>query len=655
LIDKKRKTVVQQNIKTDCCHRFNFFPPCLVPDRQKTLNSMEKAAYPPTGADDGAAYQQQQQQPDPLYQTNTNSSRRHSVVPGMAQVDDGTLAEYIKKPVGVRKIEVISSQYGFKGKIAVFIAIFLVAYAYGLSGSVRSPLQTVATNSYQTHSLLSTINVVLAVVACAAQPTIARLTDVFGRMEIFVVCVILYAVGTVIQSQAYDVQRYAGGSVLYQIGYTGLMLILQLIASDFSFLNWRLLATFVPATPFIINTWISGDITEELGEQWSWGIGMWAIIVPVCSIPLLVCYIHMHYLAYKSGAMEQFKDDKTALKHLGFKKYMVSLFWQIDVPGVILMIAVLALILVPLTLAGGMQAEWQKAKIIAPLVIGFVCIPLFVLWELKTEFPVVPFKLLKDRGVWAALLIGVFINLIWYMQGDYMYTVLIVAVHQSVKSATRISSLYSFVSVITGTLLGFVIIKFRRLKPFIVFGTCTWFIAMGLLIEYRGNSDSKDGIIGALCLMGFGAGFFTYPTQNSIQACTKHEHMAVITALYLAMYNIGTALGGSISGAMWTQLLPKDIANRMDDPELAQEAYAAPLTFIVTYTWGTPEREQLVDSYRYIQRLLCIVGTCLVVPLVIFALFLRDHHLESVQSLEHAEESDSESERKRSWKEKLFA
>lgn len=576
-------------------------------------------------------------------------------VPGVDASDDGTLASIIKKPLGVRKIEVISAQYGFKGKIAIFISIFLVSYAYGLSGSVRFPFQTEATNSYQNHSLLSTINVVLAVVACAAQPTIARLTDVFGRMEIFVVCIILYAVGTVIQSQAYDVQRYAGGSVIYQIGYTGVILDLQLIASDFSLLNWRLLATLIPATPFIINTWISGDITEDLTGKWSWGIGMWAIIVPVSAIPLLVCYIHMHILARRSGDMDQFKEEQTELRHLGFKNYMISLFWQIDLIGVILMIAVLALILVPLTLAGGVETEWKKAKIIAPLVVGFVCIPLFVIWELKCKFPVVPFRLLKDRGVWAALLVGVFIDFVWYLQGDFMYTVLVVAVHQSVKSATRITSLYSFVSTITGSLLGLVIVKFRRLKPFIVFGTILWIVSMGMLIRFRGDNDSKAGIIGALCLMGFGAGFYTYPTQNSLQACVKHEHMAVLTALYLAMYNIGTAFGGSVSGAMWTQLLPKELAKRMSNPEDAQLAYSAPLTFIQTHTWGTPTRIEMVKSYRYIQKLLCIVGTCLCIPLIVFACLLRDPHLESVQSLENAEDSESEHTAKKSWKDKIFS
>lgn len=561
-------------------------------------------------------------------------------VDSSAPVSDADSVDLIKKPMGVRKVEVIAGQYHKVGRFVVFFFIFLIAYAYGLDNMVRTTFQTMATNSYGQHSLLSTVNIVRSVVGAAAQPLIARLSDVFGRMELLAISVVFYAVGTIIMSQAYDVQRFAGGSIIYQIGYTGLMLVLQLIAADFSLLNWRLLASMVPTIPFIINTWISGNITADMGTQWSWGIGMWAIIVPVVTVPLLVCFIHMRVRAHKNGSMNQFKNELTDFQQLGFVKYMVSLFWKLDIIGVILMAAVLALILVPLTLAGGVEQEWKKAKIIAPLVIGFCCIPAFVVWEYYTPHPVTPFGLLKDRGVWSALLIGVFINFVWYMQGDYLFTVLQVAVNQSTLSATRITSLYSFVSTLTGVGLGFVVIRVKHVKYFITFGAIMWLVAMGMLIRFRGGESSYAGIIGSECLLGFGAGFFTYPTQASIQSCTRHEHMAVITALYLTAYQIGSGLGGSVSGAIWTQVLPKEIGKRLSNETLVTDAYGSPLTFILDYSWGTPERMAVVDAYRYIQKLLTIVGTCLVIPLIAFTFFLRNHKLDTVQSLEHGDEKD---------------
>ncbi|ODV92669.1 hypothetical protein CANCADRAFT_30763 [Tortispora caseinolytica NRRL Y-17796] len=539
-----------------------------------------------------------------------------------------------EKSLGVRKVEILTAQYGLTGKIAVFFMIFLVAYAYGLDGMIRGVYQVLATNSYAQHSLVATVNVIRGVVAAAAQPTYARLSDVFGRAELIIVAALFYLVGTVIESQAYDVQRFAAGAIFYQIGYTGIMLILQIVIADFSFLNWRLVCSFVPALPFIINTWISGDVTAAMDGDWSWGIGMWAIIFPVVCIPLILSFYHMSFLAKKRGDLDEISNEISDFKRMGLRKFLVHLFWQLDVIGVFLLMAVLALILIPFTLAGGVDEQWRTAKVIAPICVGGLLIPFFVWCEAKSPHPIAPVELLRNRGVWAAILIGIFINFIWYMQGDYLYTVLIVSVNESVKSATRITSLYSFVSVLTGTFLGFLVVRVRRLKPFILFGVSMWFVAMGLLVYYRGNSGARSGIIGAQCLLGFGAGFFTYPTQAAVQACVDHEHMAVITSIYLASYNIGSAFGGSISGAIWTNLLPRELSKYLNNPELELLAYGSPFDFIVQYPWGTPERMAVVAAYRYTQKCLCITGLCLCVPLLVWALFLRDYELPSSQSME---------------------
>jgi SIT family siderophore-iron:H+ symporter-like MFS transporter len=571
--------------------------------------------------------------------------------------DDSSLETGKQKPLMLRKVEIYTRQYGVIGKIVLYVSIFLVAYAYGLDNNTRYVYQATATNSYSSHSLLATVNVVRSVIAAAGQPLFARLSDVFGRTELFIVSIVFYVVGTIIESQAYDVQKFAGGAVLYQLGLTGAMLILEVIIMDNSLMNWRLLASFVPALPFIINTWISGNVTAAVGPEWSWGIAMWAIIFPVVSIPLVVCMYHMQWRAKKSGDLDHLKHEVSDRQRLGTLKFLGDTFWKLDPVGIVLIIAFLTLILVPFTIAGGITEKWKHASVIAPIVVGFVCIPLFILWERYATYPIVPFHLLKDRSVIGALLIGVFINWIWYMQGDYMYTVLVVAVNQSVSSATRITSLYSFVSVITGTLFGVTLIKVRRPKPFIIFGTLLWAVSMGMLIRFRGSSSDKAGIIGALCLMGFGAGFFTYTVQVVIQSRARHEHMAVLTALYLASYNVGSAFGSSVSGAIWTQLLPKELSKRLSDQSLVDLAYGSPFYFVVDYPWGTPEREAVVAAYQRVQMILCAVGTALCVILIAAALVLHNPHLESAQAMSGAEKEPagtSNAPREKSWKDRLL-
>lgn len=614
---------------------------------------------------------------------DSSESHDHDKTTSLEEKTEVPLPVYLSEPhstaksFGVRRAQLMAECMNtFWLRSIFYFSAFLCAYCYALDITLRSVFKVYATSSYSTHSLFTTVNVITSVMAAASQPTYARLSDMFGRVELFVISIIFYSMGAIIESQATNVQRFAAGAVFAQLGYSGVSLIIEVSLADMSTLNWRLFASFIPALPFIINTWISGNVSADLlaKHSWQYSIGIWAFIFPLACVPVLSCYIYMRVMAgrteeWKKIAAEERevikdwkrsflnifsakKNGKTASGELKnflsvVKENSINIFWRVDIIGVLFIICVFGFILVPFTIAGGTHEKWTKASTIVPLVIGFVLIPFFVIWEAKVaRFPIIPLPLLRDRGVWSALIIACLVDFIWYMPNDFMYTVLVVGMRASVKAATRITSLYSFVSVITGPLLGLVIVRVKRSKPFIIFGAATWLVSMGILYHYRGDNNGVDsqyylnGVIGGLCFMGFGAGFFTYTTQVSIQACTNHEYMAMVLSTYLASYNIGAALGSAVSGAIWTQLMYKTIYKNMAkfgvDTSLATSAYDAPLEFIVTYVWGTPARQAVVLSYAQVQKKLCIVGICLCIPLIVCALFLRDNRLEAVQSLDEA-------------------
>lgn len=551
------------------------------------------------------------------------------------------------KSAGVRRIEAVASVMTIYDRVAIYFGIFLVAYAYGLDGVLRIVYEPVATASFEKHSLLATVKVVRAVIGAAAQPTAAKVADIFGRVELICLSVVFYVVGTIIEAASTNMETFVGGSILYQIGYTMIMLLVEVVVADISSTRARLLFSYIPATPFIINTWVSGNVSAAVlaSTTWQWGIGMWCIIYTACSLPLIISLSVVGRRARKRGLLA---DYRSHFATLGPRDFLVDLFWRLDAIGVVLMIAVFALLLVPLTLAGGFAAQWRTAKIIAPLVVGFCTIPAFAVWELKAPHPLVPFKLMKDRGIWGPLALACLLNFAWYMQGDYLYTVLIVAFDFDVAMATRLSSFYSFFSTVTGFLLGFVVFKVRRLKVFIVAGTVLFLVAFGLLIRYRGDADSSSraGVIGAQVLLGVAGGMFPYPAQASMQTSLRHEHVAVMTGIYLALYSIGNALGGAVSGAIWTQVLPGQLSKNLDglDPDLAVKAYADPFDVVGQFPMGTPERDGIVEAYKHAQRILTITGICLCVPLIAFSFALRNPKLNDKQNLVEDWESKSSEE-----------
>lgn len=76
-----------------------------------------------------------------------------------------------------------------------------------------------ATSHYSNAGLLSTITVLRAVIAAAAQPTAAKIADVFGRAEMLMVAIFFYVLGTIIQAATSSFSAFSAGAVLYQVGF----------------------------------------------------------------------------------------------------------------------------------------------------------------------------------------------------------------------------------------------------------------------------------------------------------------------------------------------------------------------------------------------------------------------------------------------------
>jgi SIT family siderophore-iron:H+ symporter-like MFS transporter len=489
---------------------------------------------------------------------------------------------------------------------------------------------------------------VRGVAAAAAQPTAAKIADVFGRAELLIVSVVFYVVGSIVETFSNGVHSFAAGAVLFQIGWTLVVLLIEIIIADITSLRARLFFSYIPNLPYLINTWVSGNIAAAvLGvTSWRWGIGMFAIIFPILVTPVFVALWMAHRRAKRHADLT---DYSTPFQMLGLPKLIVALFWQLDVISIILIMAALGCLLVPFTIVGDTADSWSQPQIVAPLVVGFVLFPVFFFWQTKSPYPMIPYHLVKDRAVWGPLGMAVMINFTWYCQGDYLYTVAVVAFDQSITSATRIASLYTFVSVLTGILAGIAVFYVRRLKPFIFVGTVLYLAAFGLLIHFRGGASPSyvSGLIGAQVLLGIGGGLFPFPAQASIQAATRHEHVAIVTALYLALYNVGGSFGGAVSGAIWRQTLRSALYDNLipvttNATAIAEAMYANPFATVYEYPIGTPERDAIIMGYRHSQRLLTITGICLCLPLIAFGVCFRNPRLPDTQSIATAEMVDRE-------------
>jgi SIT family siderophore-iron:H+ symporter-like MFS transporter len=138
------------------------------------------------------------------------------------------------------------------------------------------------------------MGVLQGVIGAAGQPVAAKISDVVGRVEMLIAAIVLYCIGTIVEASSKGIASYAGGVVIFQVGFTMYTIMIQVIVTDLSSLRGRLFASFIPPSPWLIQTWVSGNVSahfvSDQGERglWRWGLGMLAIITPGTSISLYV-------------------------------------------------------------------------------------------------------------------------------------------------------------------------------------------------------------------------------------------------------------------------------------------------------------------------------------------------------------------------------
>ena len=151
---------------------------------------------------------------------NTDIYGPEAVTQDLEKQGDVNTAFGDKSP-GVRRIEAIVKSLSTADKWVLWLSVLLTAYSYGLDLYVRNTYQAQALSIFGSSAQVSTVGVVRSIVAAAAQPLFAKISDYFGRVSILFISVVFYVVGTILQAASNNLDQYLGGAVLYQFGYTG--------------------------------------------------------------------------------------------------------------------------------------------------------------------------------------------------------------------------------------------------------------------------------------------------------------------------------------------------------------------------------------------------------------------------------------------------
>lgn len=157
--------------------------------------------------------------------------------------------------------------------------------------SITGNLTPYVTSEFEEHSLVTVINIVSNSMAAAVYIPTAKLLDLWGRAEGFCVMVGFATLGLVLMAASKSLYTYCAAQVFYTIGFGGMIYCVDVITADASSLKHRGLAFAFTSSPYIISAFAGPKSAEGFYnnvENWRWGFGAFAIIVPVVASPLFL-------------------------------------------------------------------------------------------------------------------------------------------------------------------------------------------------------------------------------------------------------------------------------------------------------------------------------------------------------------------------------
>ncbi|KAI0887598.1 MFS general substrate transporter [Annulohypoxylon maeteangense] len=467
-----------------------------------------------------------------------------------------------------------------------------------------SNLTPFVVSEFSAHSLIPTIGIVASIMSGIFKLPIAKMIDSWGRPQGLAVMIALATFGLVLMAACQDVQTYAAAEVIYQTGISGFTYVLDIIIADTSSLRDRTLAFAFNSSPTLITTFVGPIIAKAFldGSTWRWAFGFSATLFVVLSLPILSILAVNARKARKLGLLADSPSRPWTLSRL--RQALIDF----DAVGMFLAAAGLTLILVPFSLHGA-EASFNSSVAITPI-FGVLFLITFGVHERKTKRPFIRFSLLCSRNVAGSALLSITI-FIAYFAWDGYYTSYLQVVHNlNVAQAGYVGHIYGLGSCIWSVAVGYLIRRSDRFKWLALSALPVHLVGGALMIVFRTPETHIAWVIMCQIMITVGGSTLVMCEQIAVQAVASHAELASVMAILGLAYYIGSAIGNSLSGAIWNTTLPRILAEQL--PQLSPEELVhlgQDLKEQLSHPLGSATRNAIIFAYGEAQRRMCITGT----------------------------------------------
>ncbi|KAG6006012.1 hypothetical protein E4U21_007438 [Claviceps maximensis] len=532
---------------------------------------------------------------------------------------------------GVQSIEAITSVWTKSALIVAYVMIWLIYFVDSLQQATTGNLTPYVTSSFKQHSLTPTVNIMSNIIGGVFKLTLAKVLDVFGRPQGYLLSIILTTLGLVMMAVCRNVEMYAAAQVFYWVGFNGLGYCLSIFVADTSSLQNRGLMFAFTTSPYIITTWISGPLAQKVlqGPGFRWGFGIFALATPCITLPLYVLFMRNYHKAKRQGLIALRKTNLTSWQTV------VHYAREFDLIGLVLVSLGLAFFLLPFNIYTRQADGWRSPLIVSLLVAGPLLLCAFMIWEIfHAPVQFLPYTILTDRTVIGACALAVVTFISFYIWNSYFRSFLQVVNGLSVAQASYVGSIYSMGSCFSAIFVGLLIRKTGRYKRLSLFGVPVivlgvWFMASSL------QPDAHIGFI-IMCqvLIACSGGTLVITQQTAAMAAASHQYLAVVLAVDSMFSAIGAAIGLTVSATIWQAVFPQKLKEYLPESALGNftEIYGQ-LDVQLSYPIGSPTRAAIQRAYGDGQRAMLITSTAVLMLSFIAVGLWRDVNIKNVKQV----------------------
>ncbi|KAF6803879.1 siderophore iron transporter [Colletotrichum sojae] len=532
---------------------------------------------------------------------------------------------------GVTRMEAVYRE-AKQNRLSLYLvgaSVLVCAWAYSLDGSTTSYYSIDASSYYQQHSsVLSTLSIATNIISAVSKPFIAKISDITSRPYTYIITLLFYVVGYIIAASSTSISAYVVGEVFVAIGSSGLDLTNDIIVADLTPLEWRGFVSSLLSTPFIINTWFAGKIVDAMQakNQWRWGYGMFAIIMPAALGPAIGTLLYLDKKAKKDGIINIASSNaarRAARDMAGEKRYEgphgaivapaaeEKTTWtqslkhnliEIDAFGLILLGFGWSLLLLPFSLKTYADHGWRNQSLIAMMVVGGVLLIAYVIYEIKwAKVPSAPRRLVMNKTFLMAIVIDSFYMLAGNIRGLYWSSYVYIAKPWSSQNWVYYNNTLTLALCVFGLVAGLIQRWTHRYKLLQIIGLCIKIIGMGIMLDGPRATISTAPMVLSLVMIGCGGAFSVVGSRVASQASVPHQDVALAIALLSLWSKIGSSIGSAIVAVIWADKMPKLLRQYL--PATATDKDVKSLfnsvrTIRTKYTFDAPMRQGAIEAYR---------------------------------------------------------